>query len=122
MPWNRDHGSVGKLETPSGCKPDAKALLVQVQPDPPFIEDCNMTLNEFLEKSKEEFRDRGTIFMIAELDKLIARDLTDLSDVVVETKELRDTFEKFSVEFQYHWSLLTYVEDLNRRFKELVVG
>ena len=79
----------------------------------------NVTLNEFLESSKKEYHDRGTIYMVDVIDKLISLNLNNLTEVVKETRIKRDSFEKYSVDFQYYWSVLTYVEDLDRRFREI---
>ena len=44
------------------------------------------------------------------------RDDFDMEKFMREVKEKRDTFEKFSSEFQYYWSAMTYMQDAIDRF------
>lgn len=40
----------------------------------------------------------------------------DMEKFMVELREKRDSFEKFSSEFQYYWSAMTYMQDSIDRF------
>ncbi len=40
----------------------------------------------------------------------------DMEKFMVELREKRDSFEKFSSEFQYYWSAMTYMQDAIDRF------
>ena len=40
----------------------------------------------------------------------------DMEKFMRELKEKRDTFEKFSPNFQYYWSAMTYLQDAIDRF------
>ena len=40
----------------------------------------------------------------------------DMEKFMVELREKRDSFERFSPEFQYYWSAMTYMQDAIDRF------
>ena len=40
----------------------------------------------------------------------------NMENAVAELREKRDSFEKFSSEFQYYWSAMTYMQDAIDRF------
>ena len=40
----------------------------------------------------------------------------DMEKFMVELREKRDSFERFSLEFQYYWSAMTYMQDAIDRF------
>ena len=49
--------------------------------------------------------------MVKVLDQLIAQDI-NLEQAVEQCKQKMKTFEKYSLDFQYYWSQLTYLESL----------
>lgn len=78
-----------------------------------------MKMEDFLKDCAREFRDRGTIHMARECETLLEQaDSLDLGELFKETEEKRNSFQKFSVEYQYYWSLMTHLQDMERRFKE----
>ena len=40
----------------------------------------------------------------------------NMEKLMVELREKRDSFEKFSPDFQYYWSAMTYMQDAIDRF------
>lgn len=71
-----------------------------------------MDMRSFLEKMIRDFHDRGTIHMATYCEDLLSDPPDDFLNLIEEIKQKRSSCEKFSVEFQYYWSLLTYVEDM----------
>ena len=69
----------------------------------------------------QEWRDtlgQDLKFMLPIVDELLAQDTVDLDAVIKERFALRDACEKFSVEYMFHWSAITYFQDINSRFKK----
>ena len=77
-----------------------------------------MTLHEFLEESKRSFADRGTFFMIKEIDVLIDKQVPCLEQVIKDTKEQRNKLEVYSNEYMYLWSVMTYLESMNTQYQK----
>lgn len=75
-------------------------------------------MKEYLESCKVDFQNRGTTFMVGVIDDVIATNPKDFDEIIKTLKENRDNQEKFSVEFQYFWSVLTYFEDMKRYYKK----
>lgn len=75
-----------------------------------------MDMKMFLENKVAEFRDRGTIHMAKECESLLNNPPEDFSSIIEDVKRKRSECERFSVDFQYYWSLLTYFEDMQFHF------
>ena len=75
-----------------------------------------MNMNKFLEEMKDKFRDRGTVFMIPIIDELLERKIEDFDDYLIEVTEKRDSFELYSIDFMYWWSVQTFVVDMKTHF------
>lgn len=73
-------------------------------------------MDKFLEEMKDKFRDRGTVFMIPVIDELLERGIEDFDDYLVEVTKTRDSFERYSVDFMYWWSVQTFVVDMKTHF------
>ena len=68
---------------------------------------------------REYFTNRYTrypSFLHSLYKEFAERDDFDMEQFVVELREKRDSFEKFSSEFQYYWSAMTYMQDAIDRF------
>lgn len=68
---------------------------------------------------REYFANRYTrypSFLHSLYKEFAERDDFDMEQFVVELREKRDTFEKFSPDFQYYWSAMTYLQDAIDRF------
>lgn len=56
-------------------------------------------------------------FMFPIIDELIAMKDLDMDAAVEYRRAYRDSHERFSVEYMFQWSVLTYLEDINSRYK-----
>jgi hypothetical protein len=57
-------------------------------------------------------------FMLPIVDELLTQEEIDLDAVIEERYAMREASKKFGVEFMFHWSVITYFEDINSRFKQ----
>jgi len=71
----------------------------------------------------QEWRDtlgQDLKFMLPIVDELLAQDTIDLDAAIKQRYAMREACEPYSVEFMLHWSVITYFEDINSRFKAKV--
>lgn len=76
-------------------------------------------MKKFLEDQKQHFIDEGTTYMVGVIDEILAGEDKTFDQLVKETKAKRDSHEKYSVAFQYYWSMLGFMIDMKSRFEKL---
>lgn len=70
-----------------------------------------MTLKEYLQHAQAEYKARGTAYMVQVIDDIIDTG-QNLAEAIEQCRASMETYERYSVDFQYYWSVLTYLESL----------
>lgn len=73
------------------------------------------SMKQFLEEKAKDFEERGTTYMVPMLQEMIEMEISTLDDLHEMRKvcvEERNRHQKFSVKFQYYWSIMTYLDDM----------
>ena len=68
-------------------------------------------LADYLTQAQERFKQRGTAYMVQVLDEIIESNIT-LEQSIDQCQQSRDQHARYSIEFQYYWSVLTYLKSL----------
>lgn len=76
-----------------------------------------MTVLEFLESKKQSFADRGTAFMVPVIETWIQSNKSSFEDLFDEYMKERSKFERFSIDFMYNWSIMTYIKSLSDAYQ-----
>lgn len=76
-----------------------------------------MTVLEFLESKKESFADRGTMFMVPLIETWIQSNKSSFEDLFDEYMNKRSKHERFSIDFMYNWSIMTYIKSLSDAYQ-----
>lgn len=80
-----------------------------------------LTVLEFFQASKKNFEDRGTLFMVPMLESWIQSNKSSFVDLFDEYMKERSKYEKFSIDFMYNWSIMTYIKSLEAEYARLVM-
>lgn len=72
-------------------------------------------IQTYLKQKQVEFEKRGTLYMVPVLQEMIDSGVScreDLEQKLQWCLAERNKHRKFNVEFQYFWSMATYLQDL----------
>ena len=70
-----------------------------------------MSLHEYLQLAKQKFSERGTQYMLSVIDTMIAEQQS-FEQAIEQARRNRNSYDRFSLDYQYYWSVLTYLESL----------
>lgn len=69
----------------------------------------------YLKQRQVEFKERGTFYMVPIVQQMLdegVNSVEDLKQKLVECSRQKESFEKFSVKYQYYWGIETYLQDM----------
>lgn len=70
-----------------------------------------MSLLDYLQLAKQKFSERGTQYMLSVIDTMIAEQQS-FEQAIEQARRNRNSYDRFSLDYQYYWSVLTYLESL----------
>lgn len=77
-------------------------------------------MREFLQNWRDTLG-QDLKFMLPVVDELLAQEVIDVDAAIAERYASRAACEPYNVDFMFHWSVMTYLEDISRRFKRQTV-